>query len=114
MVLPGSEIETPRVAEMCGTTTGVGWPPSAVCVFGLTATPSAVLRLIGRSSENTDGRRRPSYGGRRCCAPFAISGEVNRSTETGFADTFDQLGQGSTFQGSGALSTPHAEVINEI
>jgi hypothetical protein len=35
-----------------------------------------------------DWRRRP------------ISGEVNRSPETGFADTFDQLDQGGSFQGS--------------
>jgi hypothetical protein len=41
-----------------------------------------------RQMSLRDGRRLP------------ISSEVNRSTETGFADTFDQLDQGGSFQGS--------------
>ena len=47
-----------------------------------------------------DGRRLP------------ILGEVNRSTETGFADTFDQLDQGGSFHGS-AGATHHDDQSGE-
>jgi hypothetical protein len=38
--------------------------------------------------------------GNRPVNPLPISREVYRATETGLADTFDQLDQGSSFQGS--------------